>query len=283
MRLSKFISTALFCSSTLITSALINTSKASAAPACATDPSSISSISGWTTCRGTPSVYGMTVYKMGICTANPAAGGSGATPDYSTCESTYNNTTGEYTSFAADETNSLSGGTTTMPAAGTYGYAFIKFGKTYKLKSQYGPLGDGNTYYSNGSTPSRSSSNTSTNESDLAEYDAPLESFSEAETLVCQSISDPVSGTSSTLTGYLLDSSGIIVANSGDTGNCSGVQDVLGVAAFSSGSEVTIPSSISSITATFTVTNNGTTIYQAGDGGLAMDSGPFDVEFTIVE
>ena len=25
------------------------------------------------------------------------------------------------------------------------------------------------------------------------------------------------------------------------------------------------------------------TIYVAGDGGLAMDSGPFDVEFTIVE
>ena len=283
MKLSKIISTALLCSSTLITSAVINTSKASATDACATDPSSISSLSDWTTCRGTPSVYGMTVYKMGLCTANPASGGSGATPDYSSCELTYNNTSGEYTSFAADQTNSLSGGTTTMPTAGTYGYAFIKFNKTYKLKGQYGPLGDGNTYYSNGSSPSRTSSNTSTNASDLAEFDAPLESFSMASTLVCQSISDAVNGSASTLTGYLLDSSGNIVVNSGANGNCTGVQDILGVATFNNGSEVTIPSSISSITATFSVTNNGSILYRAGDGGLGMDSGPFDVEFTIVE
>ena len=285
MTFPKILSTALFCSSALITSAFITTTKAHSA-ACPSDATTISELSEWETvtggdCRGTPSIYGLTVYSMGFCTANPAAGGSGATPDYSTCELTYSNTSGEYTSFAVDEISSLSAGTTTLPAANTYGYAIIKFAKTFKLKGQYGPLGDGKTYYSSGDAPNNTTGNTSTDSADLTTYDAPMNNFSGASPTVCQSISDDIDRTSLTLTGYLLDSSGDIVVNSGASGNCSGVQDVLGVAAFKPGYEVTITSATTSLTATFTVTDNGMTLYRSSDGGLTMDSGPFNVTFTI--
>ena len=285
MRLSNIFSTTLFCSSALITGLLISPNKVLSA-ACP-DPGDISQLSEWENdlgagdCRGTPTSYGLKVYSMGFCTANPAAGGSQSTPDYSTCSLTYENSTGEDTSFAAGGNNSLSGGTTSLPVANTYEYAIIKFAKTFTLKGQYGPLGDGNTYYSSGDAPNSTTGNTSTNSADLTTYEAPLENFSSASPTVCQSISSSIDRTTLTLQAYLLDTNGDVVENSGASGNCSGVVDVLGVAQFKSGSEVVITSATKSLTATFTVTDNGITMYRAQDGNLTMDSGPFNVTFTV--
>ena len=47
---------------------------------------------------------------------------------------------------------------------------------------------------------------------------------------------------------------------------------------------VTITDSTTSLKATFTVTNNGTTIYYGGvAGGILFDSGPFSVTFETSE
>lgn len=285
MKFSRFFSTTFFCFSALTTGLLISPNQAQSA-ACPSDSSTISSLSEWETvtggdCRATPTAYGLKVYSMGFCTANPAAGGSGSTPDYSTCSLTYENASGEDTSFAAGGTNSLSGGTTTLPTANTYEYAIIKFAKTFTLKGKYGPLGDGNTYYSSGASPNSSTGNTSTSSAAWTTYDAPLENFSSASPTVCQSISNTIDRTALTLTAYLLDTNGDVVANSGASGNCPGVVNVLGVAQFKSGSEVVITPSTTALTATFTVTDNGMTLYRSQDGNLTMDSGPFNVTFTV--
>jgi len=298
MRLSKTFSGIFLYGSVLITGLAISpnpvrsgTTDDGHSHACPT-PSAIRSVANWTTdlnihnghvthgeCRGTPSLYGITVYSMGFCTADPTTGltgGVGSTPDYSSCSLTYNNTSGEYTSFSSSSTSNLSSSYSGKPAENTYGFAIIKFAKTFKLKGSYGPLGDGSTLYSNGNAPSNTTANTTTNSSSYAEYDAPLESFGGG---TCQSISDPVDRTTLVLKAWLLDSNGDVVSNTGGGGNCSGVQDVLGVAALKSGQELVIDSSTSSLTAIFTVTENGATLYRSGDGGLTMDSGPFNVTF----
>ncbi len=285
MRLSRLFSTTFFCFSALTTGFLLSPNEARSA-ACPTDASTISSLSAWEEvtggdCSGTPTNYGLKVYTMGFCTANPAAAGSGSTPDYSTCSITYQNDSGEDTSFAAGGENSLSGGTTTIPTANTYEFAIIKFAKTFTLKGQYGPLGDGNTYYSSGTSPNSTTGNTSSSSADWTTYEAPLENFSSASPTVCQSISDTIDRTTLTLRAYLLDSDGDVVENSGASGNCSGVVDVLGVAQFKSGSEVVITAATTALTATFTVTDNGMTLYRSSDGNLTMDSGPFNVTFTV--
>jgi len=285
MRISRIFSTTLFCFSALTTGLLLSPNEARSA-ACPSDASTIANLADWETqtggdCSGTPTTYGLKVYTMGFCTANPAAAGSGSTPDYSSCSLTYENASGEDTSFAAGGTNSLSGGTTSLPTANTYEYAIIKFAKTFTLKGQYGPLGDGKTYYSSGDAPNSSTGNTSDSAADLTTYDAPLENFSSASPTVCQSISSDIDRTSLTLKAYLLDTDGDVVVNSGASGNCTGVVNVLGVAQFKSGSEVVITPSTTALTATFTVTNNGMTLYRSEDGNLTMDSGPFSVTFTV--
>ena len=285
MDLKKLSSSFLISIAAIGTTSLVlpNESKSAACPT-GSDLEAISTLSEFETetggdCRGTPDEYGLTVYKMGFCTANPAAGGSGSTPDYSTCTFTFENTSGEYTSFAAGGTNNLA--TSSRPANGTYEYAIIQFGKDFKLKVKYGPWAGGETYYSTSQSPSGSTPNTSTSEDDWDTYTAPLETFSDGTT--CASISTVDSDNSdATLTGYLLDSSGDVIVNSGASGSCSGVEKVLGVALFSSGNEVTITENTTALKANFTVTNRGTTIYIDNTGSnLVMDSGPFDVKFEV--
>ncbi len=285
MYLKKLSSLFLISIAALGTTSLVlpNQSKAAACPT-GSDLEAISNFSEFETetggdCSGTPDEYGLTVYKMGFCTANPAAGGSGSTPDYSTCTFTFESAAGEYTSFAAGGTNNLS--KSSRPANGTYEYAVIQFDPDFKLKVKYGPWAGGETYYSTSTTPSGSTPNTSTSIDDWDTYTAALETFSDGTT--CQSI-DTVDSAypGATLTGYLLDSSGNVIVNSGAAGVCSGVDRVLGTAQFGSGNEITITDDTKALKANFTVTNRGTTIYLDNTGSnLVMDSGPFDVKFEV--
>ena len=253
--------------------------KVSAMSACPT-ASTIADLSAFAaatggSCAGTPEVYGITVYKMGFCTSNPASGGSLSTPDYSSCSWAFENTSGEYASFGAGGTSTLGAGNTNMPTVGTYDYAVIQMSKNFKIKSKYGPFGDGNTYYTNGDSPAQATGNTTTTESDWATNTAPLGSFS--ATGVCQSVFEgTVSG--KTLNAYLLSSTdGSVIEDTRSSGDCSGHDKVLGVASTS----LTISDTTKSLTSTFTVTNNGTTFWLSDDGTLTGDSGPFSVTFTV--
>ena len=81
-------------------------------------------------CEGTPDEYGVTVYKMGFCTADPgdptgSSPLSGSAPNYSSCTWTYENASGEAAAFGANSTFNLSDSFATKPAVGTYQYAVI--------------------------------------------------------------------------------------------------------------------------------------------------------------
>jgi len=268
------------------TSFLLTNEVKSAACPTGTDLEAISNLTEFETetggdCSGTPSEYGLTVYKMGFCTTNPASGGAGTTPDYSTCTFTFENNSGEYTSFAAGGTNNLAN--SSRPDNGTYEFAIIQFGKDFKIKVEYGPWDNGNfTYYSTSQSPNGGSTpNTSRSRDDYDTFTAPLETFSDGSTCVSVDTVDSAYP-GATLTGYLLDTNGAVLENTGASGTCSGVDKVLGVAQFATENKVTITADTTALKANFTVTNRGTTIYLDGTGtNLVMDSGPFDVKFEV--
>lgn len=233
-------------------------------------------------CSGTPSVYGITVYKMGFCTANPIAGGAGVAADYSSCEMTYLNSAGTSASFAAGSTFALPSSGTSFPSLGSYEYAIIELEPSFNIQDSFGPFGDGTTYYSTAGTTSTGSVTSTT--SPAATFTHIMNTFGDGTT-GCDAEDDvPITG--ATLTGALLNSSNELIADDTSVSACSGVARLLGVAQLST--PVAITESTTGLAATFTVTNNGSSIYCDGTGtagcdNIVISSGPFSVSFAVVE
>jgi len=257
-------------------------------------------------CYGTPETYGVTVYRMGLCTSNPAPTSSGTSPDVSSCSFTFSKVDGEEKSFAAGGTESLSEEYSLVPDVGDYRYAVIEIANSFDIQASYGPLSDGTTYYTNGTFGSfGKTTGSSGTGSDYAVTEAPLNTFygDEGDNVCTGTASEVVSG--GTISAYLLtapsDSSdtssyGTLIADDPTIFPCSGVDRLFGVMDLGDDNKVSITSSTTSLTATFTVTNNGVTIIYDDDGnglptsdpdyeaeGIGFDSGPFSVSFTTSE
>ena len=102
----------------------------------------------------------------------------------------------------------------------------------------------------------------------------------EGDDVCSATASEAVSG--GTISAYLLDSSGNLVADDPSIPECTGVAKLLGVMALNS--DVNITANTTALQATFTVTDNGTTvIYDDEADGLLFDSGPFSVSFETSE
>ncbi len=226
-------------------------------------------------CKGTPDSYGVTVYKMGFCTKNPAnpTGSSvlaGSAPDYSTCTWGYENSAGEVASFAAGGSIDLSETYASDPAPGTYPYAAMLISKDFKIKGKFGPVG-GKTYYS--TTTFQTSSN---DISDYATSDAPLNTFGGPGS--CTAYTEGEVVTDGTISAYLIDSSGIMLENDSSISECSGQEKLLGIMNMSS--DLIISETTTGLKMTFTVTNNGMSVVTNETGtDIYVDSGPFSVKF----
>ena len=230
-------------------------------------------------CSGTPDEYGVTVYKMGLCVNDPTPA-AGSAADYSTCSLSFEDTSGSAASFAAGGSVALPASLATRPDDGTYGYAMILISTTFDIKATYGPLA-GNTYYS---TPSSvGSTGTPDTVGPASVNPVPTNSFNPS--VSCDS-QDTVSGSSGPMTGTLLNSSEERIPDSTAVTSCAGATYILGVVNLTS--PVTIDETVTALDATFTVTNNGTTVAlnnPPGGGaptGVIFDSGPFDVILSVV-
>lgn len=250
-------------------------------------------------CYGTPETYGVTVYRMALCTSNPAPTSSGTSPDVSSCSFTFSRADGEPKSFAVGGTESLSEEYSTVPDVGDYRYAVIEIGNSFSIQDSFGPLSDGTTYYTNGTFGSFGKTTGSTGAgSDYAVTEAPLNTFygDEGDEVCTGTASEAVSG--GTISAYLLtapsDSSdtssyGTLIADDPTIFPCSGVDRLFGVMDLGEDNKVSITTSTTSLTATFTVTENGSTIIYDDDGngidseGIGFDSGPFSVSFATSE
>ena len=290
LKSKKLLTTAFFITSGLTILSHSNPVKAEACPSAdtITSPSAFGSSVG--SCYGTPEEYGVTIYKMGLCTTDPKPTAVGSAPDTSSCSFNFekDDGVGEAASFAAGGEVDLSEAYSSRPDVGTYTYAYIEIKNSFDIKAKYGPLGDASntTYFTNGTLGEAGtvtgSSTTPTASDGYATTTAPLTTFYGDEGAEICSATAEESVTGGTIRAYLLDSSDKLIADDSSATECSGVTKLLGIMQLNDA--VNITSSTSSIKTTFKVTNNGTTvIYDNSGDGILFDSGPFSVTFETSE
>ena len=240
-------------------------------------------------CYGTPEEYGVTIYKMGLCTSNPAPSSAGSAPDTSSCTFNFekDDGVGETASFAAGGEVDLSETYSSIPSVGNYTYAYIEIKNSFDIKAKYGPLGDAanTTYFTNGTFGEAGTVTGASATPPSGEYTAttaPMNTFyGDNGEEVCVATGDETV-TGGTIRAYLLDSSDKLIADDSSATSCSGVTKLLGIMQLDD--DVNITSSTKSIKTTFKVTNNGTTvIYDDSADGILFDSGPFSVTFETSE
>ena len=232
-------------------------------------------------CRGTPTEYGVTVFKMGFCKKNPGnpTGSTileGSKPDYSSCTWAFENTEGEEADFGAGGAVDLSDVSSKEPAAGVYPHAVMLISKDFRIKGKYGPIG-GQTFYT-----TETFEESTTDITKWKTVTAPLNSFVGPE--FCKATTEGEVVTGGTISAYLLDKTGtMLVSDTTETGiPCSGQEYLLGVMNMSS--DLTISDTTSGLKMTFLVTNNGMSVITKNNPGsfpteIMMDSGPFSVTF----
>ena len=299
LKSKKLLATALFLTSGLTILSHSNTVKAEACPSASTitspndfgDGTSFISTTGGS-CYGTPEEYGVTIYKMGLCTDDPKPAAAGSAPDTSSCSFNFekDDGVGEAASFAAGGEVDLSEEYSSRPDLGTYTYAYIEIKNSFDVKAKYGPLGDSanTTYYTNGTfgsagTVTGASTSPGDGTSDAyATTTAPMNTFfGDGGEAICSATAEE-SVTGGTIRAYLLNSSGTLVADDSSVTECSGVTKLLGIMQLDDAVEIT--SSTTSVKTTFKVENNGTTvIYDDVADGILFDSGPFSVSFETTE
>ena len=293
----KLLTTAFFITSGLTILSHSNPVKASACP----DASSVTSPNGMGddssfialsegSCYETPEEYGVTIYKMGLCTSNPAPSSSGSAPDTSSCSFNFekDDGVGEAASFAAGGEVDLSEAYSSRPDVGEYEFAYIEIKNSFDIKAKYGPLGDAanTTYFTNGTFGAAGTvtgaSTTPTASDGYATTTAPLNTFfGDGGTAICAATAEE-SVTGGTIRAYLLDSSDNLIADDPSVTECSGVKKLLGIMQLNT--KVNITKSTTSVKTTFKVTDNGTTvIYDDSADGILFDSGPFSVTFETTE
>ena len=228
LKSKKLLTTALFITSGLTILSHSNPVKASACP----DASSVTSPNGSGdatsfialsegSCYETPEEYGVTIYKMGLCTSNPAPSSAGSAPDTSSCSFNFekDDGVGEAASFAAGGEVDLSETYSSRPEVGEYEFAYIEIKNSFDIKAKYGPLGDSanTTYFTNGTLSEAGtvtgSSTTPTSSDGYATTTAPLNTFfgDSGEEICSATAEESVSG--GTIRAYLLDSSGTLIAD----------------------------------------------------------------------
>ena len=278
LKSKKLLTTALFITSGLTILSHSNPVKAEACPSSDTisSPSAFGSSVG--SCYGTPEEYGVTIYKMGLCTENPKPSAVGSAPDTSSCSFNFekDDGVGEAASFAAGGEVDLSATYSSRPEVGEYEFAYIEIKNSFDIKAKYGPLGDASntTYFTNGTLGEAGtvtgSSTTPTASDGYATTTAPLNTFfGDGGSAICAATaSESVSG--GTIRAYLLDSSDKLIADDSSVSECSGVTKLLGIMQLDT--KVNITASTTSVKTTFKVTDNGTTvIYDDGSDGLQFD------------
>ena len=242
-------------------------------------------------CYGTPEEYGVTIYKMGLCTEDPKPAAAGSAPDTSSCSFNFekDDGVGEDASFASGGEVDLSEAYSSRPDVGEYEYAYIEINNNFDIKASYGPIGDSarTTYFTNGTVSTAGTvtgaSTTPTTTDGYVTTEAPLTTFGflEGGGQVCEATGEE-SVTGGTIRAYLLDSSDKLIGNDASVEECSGVTKLLGIMQLDT--KVNITASTTSVKTTFKVENNGTSVvYDDVADGIRFDSGPFSVSFETSE
>lgn len=111
---------------------VITTDTAKAAP-CPAEGSQAAGGAQTSTCNTTPTVMEIKFYELGFCTGDPL---SGTNFDNSTCEKSWESTSGEMTDLANFSYTGLNSGLTFKVPNKRYDYAYVVFSPTWGLKGE---------------------------------------------------------------------------------------------------------------------------------------------------
>jgi len=298
LKSKKLLTTALFITSGLTILSYSNPVKASSAcptPSTITSPNDFADTTSFVattggSCYGTPEEYGVTIYKMGLCSSNPAPS-VGSAPDTSSCSFNFekDDGIGEPASFESGGEVDLSEEYSSRPDVGEYEFAYIEIKNIFDIKASYGPIGDADrtTYFTNGTLSEAGTvtgaSTTPTSTDGYVTTEAPLTTFGflDGGGQICEATGEE-SVTGGTIRAYLLDSSDTLIADDSSATECSGVTKLLGVMQLDT--KVNITAATTSVKTIFKVENNGTSVvYDDVADGIRFDSGPFSVSFETSE
>ncbi|MDA7766796.1 hypothetical protein N8977_04240 [Alphaproteobacteria bacterium] len=243
-------------------------------------------------CRTTPTVFKVTIYEMGLCTAHPFANGTGVTMDKSTCSVVFSNTAGS----TADIASSIGGedaleGDSFPPPEGTFKYPYAIMGTSFtvntKVKGEVGTAFATKTY----ATAADGSYTDVTAGGNGVDFASPLSNFGSGK---C--VSGYINGSTGvgTIDGYLTntalvrrDDADYTGAPPGNTNICTGQTRLVGV--FDLSNPFTITPNTRMVKFNFVLTDYGVQVEvdedtDANPGKVKMiSSAPFSAYFEAVE
>ena len=243
-------------------------------------------------CRTTPTVFKVTIYEMGLCTAHPFANGTGVTMDKSTCSVVFSNTAGS----TADIASSIGGedaleGDSFPPSEGTFKYPYAIMGTSFtvntKVKGEVGTAFATKTY----ATAADGSYTDVTAGGNGVDFASPLSNFGSGK---C--VSGYINGSTGvgTIDGYLTntalvrrDDADYTGAPPGNTNICTGQTRLVGV--FDLNNPFTITPNTRMVKFNFVLTDYGVQVEvdedtDANPGKVKMiSSAPFSAYFEAVE
>lgn len=243
-------------------------------------------------CIIAPDVYKITLFDAYLCTAAPTAPTASATLNSSNCTKVYANTTGLDISILDSGSTALTGGTTQVPAIGTYTHAVVKVDNAFKIKSNFafssttsggnnivGLDGGAGRYCAtrnvamvNGNEQSTTCGNSAPTAGELTMYVNAFydnsNNFTSSSTL---NFND-----GSSMTGYLLDANDKLSASQGNTRN------LLAVVTFASSKSLTVNTTKMDISFGKS-TGSGIMAGSPSGGNVAVMTGigPFKVKVTL--
>lgn len=240
-------------------------------------------------CSVQPDSYGITMYKMYLCTSAPTAPTTSESAVISSCVLTFDaGTTGSRVDMTGTgDAGAFSGATFIRPAPGTYTHGYMLIDNVFYVKhaAQFDETKEGaktgtdqGTYCATvagtGNESTGKSTTCDTSEVTAGEWGAQLTTFEGGS---CSSLvtAENLNGTESDITGVLITSSDL------RTSDCSDVDKLAGIQTF--GTPVVITKDLKSLNVAFGV-SEGMTIWEDGSSPpvIQMGSGPFQAVITAI-
>ena len=249
-------------------------------------------------CKAEPDFYGITVYEMGLCTAQPTAPLVGTEIDLTNCVVVYTDAGGSAVEVIKNGSSAMNGGTTNRPPSGTYNYAYLKISKNFSIKAaitfdgamQDDPSGinvgdaisTGIYCYTTGVTSTGNGNDGNNNYLPSSECSNIIGDLAKAQTNTAPLEEFGGNGfvgsyTQGTMTAYLVDSSNFLATDSADALNLVGIRDY-------TATPIIVTDASTSMNVQFTVSEGMSVNDVSGPSGtqmLGIGNGPFDIVITV--
>ena len=235
-------------------------------------------------CASAPNAYEVVAFEMYLCTSAPTAPTTTSSMGLDNCFKNWESSGGSTLSVQQNQTIDVPG-TMTRPPNGTYTHGVMLIDNTFGITmamqfdeavtAQDGTSGiycatvAGSGTYGSSNTIPTATSTCGASAITAGKFVEILTTFD--STFDATATADNLNGTSASITGYLIDSSGNLAENDAD------VDKLMGAISFAS------PVNFTDLTTTLTMSFNvgeGMAIYNNGSNRLVFGSGPFQAVIT---